>query len=99
MSKRKKIIAFYHFENYIQIQKLNYILKTFVNYNELTPRAEKIKALHTIETNWGIRICCQARVPTLFSHREKVRKSMFKLHVQCSNQCSKYFQILLVSKS
>ena len=81
------------------MQKLNCILKILFNYDELTPRAEKIKTLHTIETKWGIRICCQARILTLCSHIEKVRESMFKIHVQCSNQCSKYFKILLVSKS
>ena len=81
------------------MQKLNCILKILFNYDELTPQVKKLKILHTIETNWGIRICCQARILKLCPHIEKVRESMFKILVQCSNQCSKYFKILLVPKS
>ena len=81
------------------MQKLNCILKILFNNDELTPRAEIIKALHTIKTKWGIRICCQVRILTVCSHIEKIRESMLKIHVQCSNQCSKYCKILLVSKS
>ena len=100
MSKRKKRNnSIYDFENYIQMQKLNCILKILFNNDELTPGAKKFKTSHTIETKWGIRICCQARILTLCSHIEKVRESMFKMHVQCSSQCSKYFQILIVTKS
>ena len=31
---------------------------------------EKIKMQHTIETKWGIVICCQAKIFTVFTHRE-----------------------------
>ena len=81
------------------MQKLNCISKILFNYDKLNLWAEKVKTLHTIETKWCIRICCQARILTLCSYIEKVRESTFKIHVQCSNQCSKYFKILLVSKS
>ena len=79
------------------MQRVNCFLKILFNYDELTPRAEKIKTLHTIETKWGIKICYQTRTFTLCSHVEKIRESMFKIHVQCSNQCSKYFKIFVVS--
>ena len=81
------------------MQKLNCILKILFDSGELTPRAEKIKTLHTTETKWGIRICCQANIFTLFSHKKNERESMFEIHLQCLNQCSKYFKIILVSKS
>ena len=81
------------------MQKLNCISKILFNNDKLTLRAEKIKTFHTIETKWGIRTCCQARILTLCSHIEKVRESMFKIHFQCSNQCLKYFKILLEPKS
>ena len=42
----------------------------------------KIKTLHTIETKWGIRICCQARILTLCSNLEKVRNSLFKKYLE-----------------
>ena len=77
--------------------KVNCVLKILFNYDELTPRAKKIKTLYTTETKWGIRICCQARIFTLCSHIQKVREPTFKIYVQCSNQCSKYFKIILVS--
>ena len=89
MSKRKQTVAFIISKNYTQMQKLNCILKIFFSYEEITPREEKIKILHTSEAKWGVRICCQVRILTLCSHIEKVRESMFKIHVQCSNQCSK----------
>ena len=56
MSKRKQTVAFIISKNYIQMQKLNCILKTLFNYEEITPREEKIKILHTSETKWSIRI-------------------------------------------
>ena len=40
----------YHFENYIQIQKLNCVLKIRSHNDELTTRAKKIKTIHTIKT-------------------------------------------------
>ena len=52
------------------MEKLNSILKILFNYDELNPQAKKFKTLHTIETKWGIRICCQARILTMFTHRE-----------------------------
>ena len=70
------------------MQKLNCILKILFNNHQLTPRAENIKTFHTIQIKWGVRICCQARILTLCSHIEKVRKSMFEIPDQCSNQCS-----------
>ena len=69
MSKKTNI-SIYHFENYIQIWKLNYVLKIRFNNDELTPLAKKIKTLHAIETKWGIRIYCQARIFTVFTQRE-----------------------------
>ena len=42
--------SIYHFENYIQIQKLNCVLKIRLNIDELTPGPKKIKTLHTIGT-------------------------------------------------
>ena len=52
----------------------------------------------TYETKWGIRICYHGRILTLCSHTGKVRESVFKIYAQCSNICSKYFKIPLVSK-
>ena len=68
------------------MQNASCILKILFNNDKLTPRAKKIKTFHTIETKWGIRNCCQDR--TLCSHIEKVRESMFKIHVECLNQYS-----------
>ena len=42
--------SIYHFENYIQIQKLNCVLKTRSHSDELTTRAKKIKTIHKIKT-------------------------------------------------
>ena len=53
--------------------------------------------LYTIEIKWGIRISCLVRILTLYSHKVKVIEPMFKLHVQCLNQCSKYYKVPLVS--
>ena len=39
--KQKKQIVHYHFENYIQMQKLNCILKIICNNEELTPGPKK----------------------------------------------------------
>ena len=76
------------------MQKLKCILKILFNNDELTPRAKKIKAFHTIETKWGIRNYCQARILKLCSQRES--KS-----INVKNTCFvfKYFKILLASKS
>ena len=49
MSKKANS-TIYHFENYIQIQKLKCVSKLAFN------RAEKIKTLHAIERKWVIRI-------------------------------------------
>ena len=51
MSKKKRNSSIYHFENYMQMQKPNCILKIFLNNDELTPWAEKIKSLHS--TIWS----------------------------------------------
>ena len=48
MSKKAKS-SIYHSENYIQMQKLNCVLKIRFNNDELTPRAEKIKTLRALE--------------------------------------------------
>ena len=69
MSKKTNS-SIYHFENYIQIQKLNIALKIRFNISELAPRAEKIKTIHSIKTKWDIRIYCQAKIFTVFTHRE-----------------------------
>ena len=61
--------SIYHFKNYIQIQKLNCVSKITFNNDELIPRAEKSKTLHTIETLWDIRIYCQTRILTVFIQR------------------------------
>ena len=88
MSK-KNHSCIYHFENYIQMQNLNFILKVWFYNVELNSRAEKIKTLHTIETKWGLRICSEARILALCLHTGKVKELVFK----------KYFKILLVSTS
>ena len=49
MSKKANS-SIYHFENYIQSQKLKYVLKIVLNNGELALRAKKIKTLHRIET-------------------------------------------------
>ena len=67
MSKKRNS-SIYHFKNYIQIQKLNCVLKMHFNDDELTPLAEKIKTFHAIETKWGIRIYCQGMIFTVFTH-------------------------------
>ena len=78
MSKNSSI---HRFENYIEMEKLNCILKICLNNDELIHRAKKIKTLHTIEAKWTTRICCQTRTFTLPSHTEKIRKSMFKKYL------------------
>ena len=40
MSKKTNSSS-YHFENYIQIQKLNFVLKIRFSISELAPRTEK----------------------------------------------------------
>ena len=60
----------YHFEDYIQIEKLSCVLKMRFNNDELTLWAEKIKSLHAIKAKWGIRIYCQVSIFTLFTQRE-----------------------------
>ena len=65
MSKKANS-SIYHFENYIQIQKLKCLLKLGFN------RAEKIKTIHAIETKWGIKIYCRPGY-SLCSDREGKR--------------------------
>ena len=66
--------SIYHFENYIQIHKLNLVLKIRFNHDKLASpplRAKWIKTFYTIETELGIKIYCQARIFTVFTHRER----------------------------
>ena len=68
MSKKTNSSS-YHFENYIQIQKLNIALKIRFNISELAPRTEKSR--QSIRSKkWDIRIYCQAKIFTVFTHRE-----------------------------
>ena len=62
---KQKNSSIYHFENYIQVQKINRVLKTRFSNKELTLPAETIEILHTIETKWGIRIYWQTRILTV----------------------------------
>ena len=71
---KKTGISIYQFENYIQMQKLNLISKIIFNNEELTSQSKKIRTIHTIDTKWSIRICCQARIlatHTVFTDRKK----------------------------
>ena len=61
--------SIYHFENYIQIQKLKCVLKLGFNNDELIPQAEKIRTLHAVETKWAITIYCKARIITVLRPR------------------------------
>ena len=66
--------SIYHFENYIQMQKLNLVLKIRFNHDKLASLplwGKWIKTFYTIEIELGIRIYCQARVFTVFTHRER----------------------------
>ena len=67
------------------MQNLHFILKIRFSNDELNPQVEEMKILHMIETEWGVGICCQARVLTLCSHIEKVRKSMLKRYFKIEN--------------
>ena len=62
--------SIYHFKNYIQIQKLNCVLKLRFNNDEVNPRAKKVNTFHATETKWDIRIYCQVRIFSAFIHRE-----------------------------
>ena len=67
---KKSYNSIYHFKDCFQVQKLNCVLKIRFNKDQLTPRAEKIKLLHAIKAKWSIRIYCQARISTVFTHRK-----------------------------
>ena len=56
--------SIYHFENYIQMPKLNCILKIRFNNDELTLGTKEFKTLHTLKQNGDIRSCCHARILT-----------------------------------
>ena len=62
---KQKNSSIYHFENYIQVQKINHVLKTWFSNKELTLPAETIEILHTIETKWSITIYWQTRILTV----------------------------------
>ena len=80
------------------MQKLNCILKICFNNDEPNPGPKKQqqknkktkKRLHTIETKWGIRICCQTRIFALCSDTENVREGN-----QCLTNTSKFFWYIL----
>ena len=79
------------------MQKLNCILKICFNNDEPNPRAEKTtktkkqkKTLHTIETKWGNRICCQTTKFALRSDTENVREGN-----QCLKNTSKFLRYIL----
>ena len=77
--------SIYHIENYIQMQKINCILKIWSWTNSMV----QINQVSPYDRNkMGIRICYQVRIFILCSYTQKVRESMFK----------KNFKILLVSK-
>ena len=42
--------SIYHFKNYIQEQKLTCVLKIRFKNDEITPRDEEIKKVHTFKT-------------------------------------------------
>ena len=82
------------------MQHLHCILNILFNNDKLTP-LDKTNQDTSNDRNKmpPIRICCQTRILKLCSHKQKVTKSVFQIHVQLSNQCSKYFKIFLVYKS
>ena len=45
--------------------------KNYLQYDKLKPRAEKIKTLHAVETEWGIRIAIRPGYShCVFTHSE-----------------------------
>ena len=71
--------SIYHLESYIQIQKLTFISKICFFNDKLNPRVEKIKTIHATESKWGTRTCFQARIFTVFKHREGKRIHVLKI--------------------
>ena len=72
MSKKANS-SIYHFESYIQIQKLNCVLKMHFSNVEPSLRGEKIKTLRVIESRTALKMCCHARIFTVFTQREAER--------------------------
>ena len=66
--------SIYYLKNYIQIQKLNCVLKIHFNNDQLNPRTEKTETLHATETKWDIRVYYQQ---AHCIHTPKVRELMF----------------------
>ena len=66
---KKQILAFINSKTIFKDKNL-IVLKIRFKNDELTPRSEKIKTLHAIETKWDIRIKCQARLFIVFTHRK-----------------------------
>ena len=67
MSKKAKS-SIYHFENiYFALSSNAKTKQCFKNSLYQPPGPKK---LHTIETKWDIRICCQAKILTLCSYTE-----------------------------
>ena len=62
------------------MQKLNCVLKIRFTNDKLISQAKKIKTLHAMETKWGIKIYCQARILTVFIHREGKEINFQKIH-------------------
>ena len=52
------------------MQKLICNLKTLFNYDELTPRVEKINTLHTMKQNGALELLPSQDTHTVFTHRE-----------------------------
>ena len=75
----------YHFENYIQMQKLNCILNIFSTIINEPPRPKKSRHPIQSKRNGALEFAFRP-VYSLCSHIERVRELMFKIHVQCSNQ-------------
>ena len=80
--------SIYHFENYIQMQKLNLVLKIRFNHDKLASLplwGKWIKTFYTIQIELGLEFTVRPGY-SLCSHTENVKELMFK----------KYFKILLV---
>ena len=71
------------------MQNLICILRILFNNDTLTPRDEKIRTQKTSKQNGPLEFSVRPGCSQCL-HMENVRESLFKIHVQCSNQYSKY---------